>query len=78
MSEPGRSGQIALFKSDAGMNCIKETNVIYRELYGRYNQKIPCEVKQDFYAMIDRALVQDINRGLLDEIQAFFLDCLGI
>ena len=78
LSEPGRSGHDDLFKSDAGMNYIKETNVIYREIYDRYDQKIPYGVKQDFYAKIDRALAQDINRGLMDEIQAFFLDCVGI
>jgi alpha-beta hydrolase superfamily lysophospholipase len=76
LSEPGRNGHNNLFRSDASMDYINEINIEYRKLYNRYEQNIPYEVKQGFYSKIDRALAQDINRGLLDEIQAFFLESI--
>ncbi|HBN97507.1 MAG TPA: hypothetical protein DDZ66_14545 [Firmicutes bacterium] len=59
--------------------CLRnsEVNVLYRELYDLYEQKIPYEVRQDFYSTIDRELAQDLNRDLMDDIQVFLLDCLG-
>ncbi|MHB1155156.1 MAG: alpha/beta hydrolase [Eubacteriales bacterium] len=76
MNEPGRSGHNDLFRSDAGMDYIDDINIEYRKLYDFYEQKIPYEVKQDFYSGINRALAQDINRVLMDEIQAFFLQSI--
>lgn len=76
LSEPGRCGHNNLFRSDASMDYIDEINIEYRKLYNRYEQNIPYEVKQGFYSKIDRALAQDINRGLMDEIQAFFLESI--
>ena len=76
LDEPGRNGHNDLFKSDSAMVYIDKINVIYRELYDSHSKNIPYEVKQGFYATVDRALAQDINRGLMDEIQAFFLKCL--
>ncbi len=75
LSEPGRSGHNNLFRSVAGMDYIDEINTQYRKLYNRYEHNIPYEVKQDFYSEIDRALAQDINRELMDQIHTFFLDC---
>lgn len=75
-SEPGRSGHNNLFRSVAGMDYIDEINIEYRKLYDRYKHNIPYEVKQDFYSEIDRALAQDINRKLMDEIQSFFLESI--
>ncbi|MCR3922588.1 MAG: lysophospholipase [Firmicutes bacterium] len=76
LSEPGRSGHNDLFRSHAGMDYIDEVNIEYRKLYDRYEQNIPYEVKQGFYAELDRALAQDINRELMDEIHAFFLESM--
>lgn len=77
LSEPGRSGHNNLFRSNAAMDYIDSINIVYRELYDRYEQNIPYEVKQDFYSEIDRALAQDINRELMDEIHAFFMESIG-
>ncbi len=77
LSEPGRSGHNNLFRSNAGMDYIEEINIAYRKLYDRYEHNIPHEVKQDFYSEIDRALAQDLNRDLMDEIQSFFLKSTG-
>ena len=76
LSEPGRSGHNNLFRSDAGMDYIDEINIEYRKLYDYYEHNIPYEAKQDFYSEIDRSLAQDINRKLMDEIQACFLECI--
>ncbi|MFO7611477.1 MAG: alpha/beta fold hydrolase [Clostridia bacterium] len=76
ISEPGNNGHNNLFRSDAAMAYIDEINVVYRELYDQYEQNIPYEVKQDFYSKVDRALAQDINRELMDEIQLFFLESI--
>jgi uncharacterized protein len=76
LSEPGRSGHNNLFRSVNSMDYIDEINIEYRKLYDSYEHNIPYEVKQDFYSEIDRALAQDINRGLMDEIQAFFLESI--
>ena len=77
LSDPGRSGHNNLFRSDAAMDYLDEINIEYRELYGRYEQNIPYQVRQDFYSGVDRALVQDINRDLMNEIQSFFLESAG-
>jgi uncharacterized protein len=76
LSEPGRSGHNNLFRSNAAMDYIDEINIEYRKLYDRYEQNIPYEVKQDFYAEIDRSLAQDINRKLMDEIHWFFMESI--
>ena len=76
MSEPGRNGHNDLFRSEAAIAYIEEINIEYRELFDSYEQNIPYEVRQDFYSKVDRSLVHDINRDLMNDIQAFFLECL--
>jgi len=76
MSEIGRNGHNDLFRSDAGMDYINDINIEYRKLYDFYKHNIPYEIKQDFYSGINRTLAQDINLGLMDEIQAFFLQSI--
>jgi len=75
-SEPGRSGHNDLFRSDESLDYIDEVNSVYLKLYNRYEQNIPYEVKQEFYAEIDRALAQDINRDLMDAIDSFFMESI--
>ena len=77
LSEPGRNGHDNLFRSDAAINYIEEINGNYRKLYNQYEQNIPYEVRQEFYSKIDRALAQEINRELMDEFHAFFLESIG-
>ncbi|MDW7656204.1 MAG: alpha/beta fold hydrolase [Bacillota bacterium] len=76
LSEPGRNGHNNLFRSVAAMDYIDEVNLEYRKLYDSYDQNIPYEIKQDFYAQLDRSLAQDINRELMDEIHAFFMESI--
>jgi len=75
--EPGSNGHDNLFRSAAAIEYIDAINVEYRELYEGYEKNVPHEVRQDFYAKVDRALVQDINLSLMDAIQGFMLDCLN-
>ena len=76
LSEPGRNGHNDLFRSNAGMVYINEMNIIYRKLFEQYKQNIPYEVRQEFYSQMDRALAQELDPGLMDEIHKFFLECL--
>ncbi|NLO15954.1 MAG: alpha/beta hydrolase [Clostridiales bacterium] len=76
LSEPGHSGHSNLFRSDAATKYVEEINAAYLELYDRYEHNIPHEVDQDFYSGIDRFLAQEIDRELMDQIQAFFLECI--
>lgn len=73
LSDPKVSGHNDLFRSKASIDYIDDVNVEYRQLYDAHEQNIPYEIKQNFYAKIDRALAQDLNLELMDEIHAFFL-----
>lgn len=75
--EPGQSGHNNLFYSDASRNYIHKINIQYRKLYEYYESNIPYEVKQDFYSKLDRSLVQDLNKDLMDGIHAFFMESIG-
>lgn len=76
LSESGQSGHNNLFRSVAGVDYIDEINIEYRKLYDSYGQNIPYEIKQDFYSQVDRALAQDINRDMMDEIHTFFMESI--
>ncbi len=76
LDEPGRNGHNDVFRSDAAIAYIDEINAEYHELYNQYEQKIPYEIQQAYYAKIDRNLAQDLNLELMDEIHSFFLACL--
>jgi len=77
ISELGKNGHNNLFRSDKSITYIDEINIEYRKLYDSHNQNIPYEIKQDFYSKIDRFLAQDINEGLMGEINDFFMKSLG-
>ena len=76
LSEPGRSGHSDLFDSLSSLEYINEINVVYGELYKEYDEKIPYEVKQDFYAGVDRFLANGLDLGLMGEVNSFFLECV--
>lgn len=76
IDEPGRSGHMDLFRSKASMDYISEVNEKYREIYDTYDSNIPYDVKKEFYAKIDRALAQDLNLSLMEEINSFYLKSL--
>ena len=72
----GQNGHNSLFRSSSAIDYLEDLNEEYRELYDSYDQEIPYEIRQAFYAKIDRNLAQDINLTLMDEIHRFYLDCL--
>lgn len=76
MFEPGRNDHNNLLRSKEAIAYIDKVNILYQELFDSYDQDIPYDVRQDFYAKIDRSLAQDLNRDLMDDIQTFFLECL--
>ena len=76
LDKPGHSGHNDIFRSEAAAAYVDEVNIEYLKLYDQYDQNIPYEIRQDFYTGIDRALAQDLNKELMDEINMFFKDCL--
>ena len=76
VKEAGQNGHNSLFRSETAISYIDEINVVYRKLYDDHEQNIPYGIKQAFYSKVDRSLAQDLNRPLMDEIQAFFTNAL--
>jgi hypothetical protein len=76
ISDEGRNGHDNLFRSHTAIVYIDEINIEYGELYQTYEQNIPYNIKQEFYSTIDRALAQDINKDLMDEIDSFFINAI--
>ena len=76
VSEPGQNGHNSLFKSKASQAYIEEVNKTYLTLYDAHDQEIPYEIKQTFYATLDRSLAQDLDPELMATINAFFLECI--
>lgn len=74
--QPGRDGHKSLFRSDDAIAYIESVNKDYLQLYEAYDQKIPYGEDQDFYATVDRALAQQLDETLMQELQAFYLSCL--
>ena len=72
-----RNGHNNLFRSAGALAYIEDINHDYRKLYEQYEQNIPYDVRQDFYAMIDRARAQQLDEGIMGDIQSFYLDCLS-
>ncbi len=77
MSSQGQNGHNDLFYSDESREYIDKINIEYRQLYNKYEQKIPYEIKQEFYSKLDRFLFQDLDIRLMDRIDEFFLKSLG-
>ena len=77
MDEPGRNGHNNLFRSAASAEYVDEINMAYRALYDQHDHNIPYDIKQAFYADIDRDLVQELNPELMGRIHAFYLACAG-
>lgn len=74
--QAGRNGHNDLFRSEDSIAYINEINVTYRKLYDQYEQNIPYDVKQEFYATVDRELAQQLDPYLMQEINSFYLGCL--
>ena len=77
ISEIGRNGHNDLFKSSRAVEYIDQINVEYRALYDSYEEKIPYETNQDFYAKLDRFLVEELDEALMEKINTFYLKCIN-
>jgi alpha-beta hydrolase superfamily lysophospholipase len=77
VDEEGRNGHNNLFRSEEAITYLEEVNREYRILYEFHNKAIPYEINQQFYAGIDRRLLQGLNLDLMDAINDFFLECLN-
>jgi alpha-beta hydrolase superfamily lysophospholipase len=76
LDKPGHSGHNNIFLSERALAYNEAIGELYRELLEEYGHDIPYAVKQEFFSKVDRDLAQEINRELMDEIHAFFLECL--
>ncbi len=70
-STPGRNGHDNLFRTDTAIAYIKDVNAAYRVLYDSYEGHIPYAVKKRFYDGIDRIMLQELDTGLMQVIDAF-------
>ena len=75
--EAGRNGHNNLFRSEDAIRYIDEINLDYRALYDLHNQNIPYEINQEFYASLDRFLVQELDEEFMQSILVFYLDALA-
>ena len=60
------------FNSDASNEYIKAWNEQSNELAEQYGGKIPDDVRESLYSQVDRTIVNDINKALLEEIDDFY------
>ncbi len=67
----GRNGHDNLFRTDAAIAYIKKVNAAYRVIYDRYDGKIPYAVKKNFYAGIDRIMLQELEPSMMQVIDEF-------
>ena len=77
VSDVNRSGHNDLFRSLDSIEYINQLNIKYLELYHQYNENIPYNIKQEFYAPLDSKLAQDINVELMNEIHQFLKECIS-
>ena len=74
--EDKKNGHNSLFRSNDAIQYIDSINITYRALYDQYEQNIPYDVNQEFYANVDRELAQQLDETLMQDMQAFYLECL--
>ena len=67
----GRNGHNNLFRTDEAVTYVEQVNKEYRALYDAYETQIPYEVKQRYYASIDRFRIHALQPSLMQEIDAF-------
>ena len=72
-----RDGHNDLFRSLDAVNYLETLNIDYRALYETHDENIPYELKQAFYAGVDRFLVQELDEDLMQAIYAFLLNALS-
>jgi pimeloyl-ACP methyl ester carboxylesterase len=73
----GQDDHNNLFSSIAALNYVDELNGIYRTLYDEHEGMIPYEIKQAFYADVDRFLAQELDDSLMQLIHDMFIDALN-
>jgi len=73
---PGRNGHNNLFRTDEAITYIEEVNALYRAIYDSYDGQIPYEVKKNFYAGVDRMLLQELEPSIMRTIDGFIDEVL--
>ena len=76
-SAKNHNGHNNLLQSEAAIQYINEKNKEYRALNDRYDGNIPDDVKANFYAGIDKFQTSELDVGLMNEINDFYLKALN-
>jgi alpha-beta hydrolase superfamily lysophospholipase len=71
-SDENRNGHNNLLQSETGSKYFKEINKEYKEVYNSYSGKIPEDIKNKFYEVIDRHKTSELNINFMDEINSFY------
>lgn len=76
LDEEERSGHNNILRSLDSIHYTNQLNAELKALSSQYNGGIPSERKKEFFARIDKAAANEVNRELMDTIHRFFLSCL--
>jgi pimeloyl-ACP methyl ester carboxylesterase len=76
LDEENRRGHSNILRSTAANAYVTKLNAELKALAEQYGGEIPLEVKREFFAQVDKALVHEVNLELMERIHTFFLRCL--
>jgi|SRR5690554_2349517 len=73
LDKENHNGHNNILRSREALDYVNSLNAELKVISSQYDGKIPSEVLAEFFAQIDRNLVNEVNRELMDEINEFFL-----
>lgn len=71
-TDEDRNGHNNIFYSKEVLEYIDTLNEDYEELYNSYDGEIPDEVKENWYASVDKELANGINEDMMNSVEEFF------
>ncbi len=76
LDEENRNNHNNILHSRESNAYVNGLNAELRALAQQYDDGIPYEIKREFFAQIDKALVHQVNQELMEQINNFFLSCI--
>ena len=71
-SAENHNGHNNLFESNTASEYTKDKNLEYKEIYDRYNGKIPDDIREKYYGGVDRFQTSELDADFMNEINLFF------
>ena len=71
-SQEGQDGHTSLFQSPDSIAYREEINRAYEALYEQYGGEIPDDVKEAFYAPIDKRRASAVDGEFMDSVLDFY------